>query len=262
MTRPNQLETGDYWQEKAQAAVTLGKLVTLGSNPLPAPSPSAQCKNCKGVGWLGDRTIWIQCQECNADGRIPKPVKEEDVSVKIEEAIKPHFDRMIDKLDTFNQTISKFAVPTQAPPIPEANEPKPATGSTQAPVKEPPKSIKEEPPAVTKKAFPFIDDKPGHWSFPGSSIHDHLLYDVIINGTLHRGHAQDPALLAGKTEEELKALHDALHEGKTQGFPSTSNPIINSGATQMYTPMIQGSSPCPPGQVCPNNRTQTRWGWK
>lgn len=40
------------------------------------PVPDEECQKCGGTGWWGDGNPWRKCEECNADGKKPKPSTE------------------------------------------------------------------------------------------------------------------------------------------------------------------------------------------
>jgi hypothetical protein len=68
-----QLAKVDYDYERAHAAVTLGKYVSLpdvepGPRPEPTPAPSGKCENCNGTGKIGDGRVFVPCPVCGGDG--------------------------------------------------------------------------------------------------------------------------------------------------------------------------------------------------
>lgn len=55
--------------ERPAVSVALGVAAVV----TPVAVETGECNTCGGKGWYGDGNPWRQCQECNADGKKPKP---------------------------------------------------------------------------------------------------------------------------------------------------------------------------------------------
>lgn len=243
----------------ANAAVTLGYHSTKAS-PTPAPplppAPDAQCSNCKGKAWVGDGTVFSPCPVCNPDGKKPR-IKEpmEELPDKIGQVLKPSFERMIEKLDVIG-AVTKAAIQvtpivTPAPAVAPAALPPPAsqpTSSILVPAQKP--AIQGVPPPVKDQSF--VDKVPGHWTWPkNQTIRQHLINDILVGG-----HGQSITYLNGRTDEELKSLHDSLHEGLTVGMAA-----IQTTKSTVYSSDVIWQNGCPDGMSCPNKVQTYRRRW-
>jgi hypothetical protein len=60
----------DREQYSTHAAVTLGQVSIDSASPTPSPRPSdGKCKNCKGVGKVGDGRTMLTCEVCKGTGK-------------------------------------------------------------------------------------------------------------------------------------------------------------------------------------------------
>lgn len=62
--------TADLAAETARMVVRMRAEIA----PTPAPPGDGKCKNCDGLGYVGDGRIKITCTACGGTGREPKSV--------------------------------------------------------------------------------------------------------------------------------------------------------------------------------------------
>jgi hypothetical protein len=62
--------TADLAAETARMVVQMRQEIA----PTPAPPSDGKCKNCDGLGYVGDGRIKVTCQACGGTGREPKSV--------------------------------------------------------------------------------------------------------------------------------------------------------------------------------------------
>ena len=62
--------TADLAAETARMVVQMRAEIA----PTPAPPSDGKCKNCDGLGYVGDGRIKITCTTCGGTGREPKSV--------------------------------------------------------------------------------------------------------------------------------------------------------------------------------------------